>query len=302
MDRNTEGPLAEYVALRQEVTARLGFMHQLMALQLTITGTIAAVSFAASGRSDLLLMLPWTSYLLCGRYISQEYGIDRIGEYNRRHLAHIIPGSLGWEKWMVDHPRRFTMLGWRIPLIVAFPGVAIFALALSAKPAFGVRHYSIIAVGLIIVWIVGLILTILSTVTINWILDYRKKAHIVTFALDGARSLSALVFDVDGLMIDSERVERTAWQAAAAEFGCTISDAEFATIIGVSRATARNILSRAWSGKPSADFDKIFARKLELASQARIEKKPGLESLRIIKNSIRRNRDRWPRGKTQETC
>ena len=39
-------------------------MHQLMALQLTITGTIAAVSFSASGRSELLLVLPWTSYLL----------------------------------------------------------------------------------------------------------------------------------------------------------------------------------------------------------------------------------------------
>lgn len=180
-------------------------MHQLMALQLTITGTVAAVSFSASGRSDLLLVLPWTSYLLCGRYISQEYGIDRIGEYNRRHLAHIIPGSLGWEKWMVDHPRRLTTLGWRIPLIVAFPGVAIFALALSAKPVFGVRQHSVVSVALIIVWFVGLILTILSVVTINWILDYRKKAHIVTFALDGTRSLSALVFDVDGLMIDSER-------------------------------------------------------------------------------------------------
>jgi hypothetical protein len=69
-------------------------------------------------------------------------------------------------------------LGWRIPLIVAFPGVAIFALALSAKPEFEVRHYS--AVALIIMWFVGLILTVLSVITINWILNYRKKAHIVT--------------------------------------------------------------------------------------------------------------------------
>jgi hypothetical protein len=61
MDRNIEAPLAEYTALRQEVTARLRFMHQLMALQLTITGTIAAVTFSAPGRSELLLVLPWTS-------------------------------------------------------------------------------------------------------------------------------------------------------------------------------------------------------------------------------------------------
>ena len=281
MDRNIEGPLAEYTALRQEVAARLGFMHQLMALQLTITGTIAAVSFSASDRSDLLLVLPWTSYLLCGRYISQEYGIDRILDYNRRHLAHIIPGSLGWEKWIIDNPRRLTTLGWRIPLIVAFPGVAIFALALSVKPVFEVRQYSVIAVTLIILWFAGLILTILSVITINWILNYRKKAHIVSFALDGIRTLSALIFDVDGLMIDSERVERMAWQAAAAEFGCSVSDEEFSTIIGVSHSEARSILSQAWSGKSSStcDFDKIFARKLELASLTSIDKKAGLDSL-----------------------
>ena len=72
-------------------------------------------------------------------------------------------------------------LGWRIPLIVAFPRVAIFALALSAKQVFDVRQYSVIAVALIILWFVGLILTILSVITINWILNYRKKAHIMTF-------------------------------------------------------------------------------------------------------------------------
>ena len=256
-------------------------MHQLMALQLTITGTIAAVSFSASGRSELLLVLPWTYYLLCGRYISQEYGIDRIGEYHRQHLARIIPGSLGWEKWAIENPRQLTTLAWRFPLIVAFPGVAIFALTLSAKSVFEVRHYSATAVSLIIVWLVSLILTVLSFMTINWILSYRKRAHIVTFALDSTRSLSALVFDVDGLMIDSERVERTAWQAAAKEFGCAISNAEFSAIIGVSHSTAKSILTQVWSGKSSdaCDFDKIFAKKLELASSMSIEKKPGLDSL-----------------------
>ena len=166
---------------------------------------------------------------------------------------------------------------------VSAPGrlVAIFALALSAKPVFEVRHYSAVAVALIIVWFVGLILTILSVITINWILNYRKKAHIVTFTLDGTRSISALVFDVDGLMIDSERVERTAWQTAAKEFGCAISDAEFSTIIGVSHSAARSVLAQTWSGKSgdACDFDKIFAKKLELASPMSIEKKPGLDSL-----------------------
>lgn len=80
---------------------------------------------------------------------------------------------------MVDHPRRFAILGWRIPLIVAFPGAAIFALALGAKQVFEVRQYSVIAVALIILWFVGVILTILSVITINWIPHYRKKTYIV---------------------------------------------------------------------------------------------------------------------------
>ena len=41
--------------------------------------------------------------------------------------------------------------------------------------------------------------------------------RIVTFSLDSTKHFSALVFDVDGLMIDSERVEREAWQMAAEE-------------------------------------------------------------------------------------
>ena len=97
---------------------------------------------------------------------------------------------------MIDNPRRLTALGWRIPLIVAFPGVAVFALALSVKQVFEVHQYSVIAVTLIILWFAGLILTIFSVITINWILNYRKKAHVVSFALDGIRTLSALVFDV----------------------------------------------------------------------------------------------------------
>ena len=280
MNPKTQGPLAEYAALRQEVAARLGFMHQLLALQLTVTGTVIAVSFSTVGRSSLLLILPWSSYLLCGRYVSQEYGIDRIGEYHRQWLSRRIPGSLGWEQWMMDHPRQITNLGWRIPLFVAFPGIAAFALAWTANSIFHVRNLTDATIAGIVIWVVGLILTTLSVMTINSILKYRSRAHIVTFQLDRNRSFSALIFDVDGLIIDSERVERESWQEAARLCDRTISDAVFSTMIGLSHEAVRSLLIKEWSDRRGAedDFDRIFASKLEIASKKSIEKMPGLDS------------------------
>jgi len=58
MDRDIVGPLAEYSALRQEVTSRLSFMHQITGLQLAITGTVVAISLSAADTSDLVLILP----------------------------------------------------------------------------------------------------------------------------------------------------------------------------------------------------------------------------------------------------
>lgn len=288
MDHDTEGPLAEYSALRQEVTARLSFMHQIMGLQLTITGTVVAISLSAPNRSGLLLVLPWSSYLLCGRYISQEHGVDRILDYNRRHLSHVIPGGIGWEQWIIDNPRGLIKLGWLIPLTVAFPGASAFSLAWTSTAVIHSRADSIHGMIFIFLWISGLLLTALSILTINWIPRNRRKMRIVTFSLDSTKHFSALVFDVDGLMIDSERVEREAWQMAAEESGCTITNAEFSQIIGASHAATRSTLTCLWSGRSenACAFDKIFERKVKLASKMAIERKAGLDSLMSWAESV----------------
>jgi len=44
--------------------------------------------------------------------------------------------------------------------------------------------------------------------------------------------LGALVFDMDGLMIDTEPIYKVAWQAASAELGYPIDDAFYATFVG----------------------------------------------------------------------
>src|SRR5690349_21568821 len=43
---------------------------------------------------------------------------------------------------------------------------------------------------------------------------------------------AAVVCDMDGLLVDSERLERRAWQAAATDHGIDMSDDRFATFVG----------------------------------------------------------------------
>jgi HAD superfamily hydrolase (TIGR01509 family) len=43
---------------------------------------------------------------------------------------------------------------------------------------------------------------------------------------------AALVCDMDGLLVDSERMERRVWQRAARELGIELSDERFATFVG----------------------------------------------------------------------
>jgi HAD superfamily hydrolase (TIGR01509 family) len=47
-----------------------------------------------------------------------------------------------------------------------------------------------------------------------------------------AATLQAVIFDMDGLMLDTERWERTAWRLVAREQGRTFSDEFFATLVG----------------------------------------------------------------------
>lgn len=49
---------------------------------------------------------------------------------------------------------------------------------------------------------------------------------------DIARNIDAVIFDMDGLTLDTEPISREAWQRAAADFGYTISDDLFMQVIG----------------------------------------------------------------------
>ncbi|MCE7990122.1 MAG: HAD family phosphatase [Caldilinea sp. CFX5] len=93
--------------------------------------------------------------------------------------------------------------------------------------------------------------------------------------------ISALLFDMDGLMIDTERMAQRAWQRAGAEFGFTLPDALYLQAVGRT-AKATETLFRAGLGA-DFPFDAVYARKQHYLYTAIEEEgiptKPGLLEL-----------------------
>jgi len=93
--------------------------------------------------------------------------------------------------------------------------------------------------------------------------------------------ITAVIFDMDGLMIDTERMAQQAWQRAGAEFGFTLPDALYLQAVGrTARATAE--LFRAGMGA-DFPFEAVYERKQHYLYTAIEEEgiptKPGLLEL-----------------------
>jgi hypothetical protein len=161
-----EGPLAEFVALRQEIERRSTIQHQLLTLQLTLSGAVFGFSLSDRSRLVFLLVLPISTYMLLGRLASQHAGIAVIGTYIREVLNPKVPGGLEWENWIIDQRQpTLPVVGWLEPLLVNFPGVACLALAWVAPRLFFDSSWDIgflQRVGLIMVWFLGLALLLVS--------------------------------------------------------------------------------------------------------------------------------------------
>ncbi len=93
--------------------------------------------------------------------------------------------------------------------------------------------------------------------------------------------MRAVVFDMDGLMLDTEPIYKIAWQAASAALGYVLDDAAYARFVG--RRTEdceRDLVEEFGAGFP---LDRFRARwpplwKAEVAAHG-IRKKPGLVEL-----------------------
>src|SRR5262245_61669494 len=96
-----------------------------------------------------------------------------------------------------------------------------------------------------------------------------------------ARTLAAVVFDLDGLMLDTEPVNRRAWQLTIAEMGFCLSDDEFEPLIGRPDEDCYRILYARFG--PSFEIAGFKARWPavwdELVAADGIATKPGLTEL-----------------------
>jgi hypothetical protein len=95
-----DGPLAEFVALRQEIDRRSTMQHNLFALQLTASAVIFSFALSRHGWSGFLLIIPISTFMLSARYVDQMYDIQNAASYIRDELSEKVPGKLGWEKWL----------------------------------------------------------------------------------------------------------------------------------------------------------------------------------------------------------
>jgi HAD superfamily hydrolase (TIGR01509 family) len=91
----------------------------------------------------------------------------------------------------------------------------------------------------------------------------------------------AIVFDMDGLLVDSERTTRAIWQASTADCGFTLSDEMYLTLIGLSAEEAeRAVAERFGQGFVTSTFrERRLARMRDLLASGGAAFKPGAREI-----------------------
>jgi len=103
------------------------------------------------------------------------------------------------------------------------------------------------------------------------------------------RPIRAVVFDMDGLLIDTERLARETWRQAAADCGVDLDDTLFASLIGRTRRDSGAILRERWGETFSIDAfrARCTTRWEACVAESGIPLKPGAAELLDYLDAIR---------------
>jgi hypothetical protein len=165
------GPLAEFTALRAEILHLVELQWKSVTVLITTTGAVFGFALSSATRIPLLLIIPFSSYVLCTRWIINQGLIDRAARYIRTELDPKVPGGLGYEQWIkrLEGPyvgiRKIVRLAGTSPTVLMHPGLAVLTLATVATwflttPT--ISRTAPLAIAGIVGWSVGVLLTLLS--------------------------------------------------------------------------------------------------------------------------------------------
>jgi hypothetical protein len=177
------GPLAEFVALRTEIERRATIQWHVLALQITIAGAVFGFALSGGRREVLLLVIPVTTYMTFGRYITHAVFVTLISRYIHIELSPRVPGGLRWEEWRAANASEaglgiFTRLHFAG---VAYPGVATLAVgafviaAVQTELAAGKAWVTVVAV--LVMLVINVVLIVLIVLTL-WRLRHLAETRI----------------------------------------------------------------------------------------------------------------------------
>jgi HAD superfamily hydrolase (TIGR01509 family) len=99
--------------------------------------------------------------------------------------------------------------------------------------------------------------------------------------LPDGRPFTALVLDMDGLMVDTEAVEFRAWQRAAQDFGWSVSAEQYQQLVGRTHRDGWHILTGWWQERPGrhGTLAEVRDRADRYMQEEPVVVKPGLAGL-----------------------
>jgi len=134
-DANTEVRLAEFASLRQEVNQRSITQQALIALNLTVAGTISGLVVAGTCREKLFLAVSFASTTFGLLWLDHHLSIHQIADYIKSELW-------SWDPSWEHHARKKHKPPWwqaiyLFAIMLTFVGISAVALAIAMADTTG---------------------------------------------------------------------------------------------------------------------------------------------------------------------